>query len=441
MRFVKHLFLIFFLFTTCICEAQDPDRKHSIGVSQVLTDYNVILLEDKAFSFDSALSTATRFAYQRRLSPTWMLNTGISNGFIQNQRIQESFIKKAFVIGADATLIFKINNGRILNENPRIAPFLSFGYWTDYVATLKSLNENPWLFHNQYGPGFNVKLTNRTHLQFQTALDQKLKGDFNTHMQYRFGLTQSLGKYAAEKVPKNPKGEEGSDILASKIHLDSLNEKIVNQSKKIEDLELNNASLRRRADIGSSTSSEREKVLELKISKLKSEHAAEVIRIRNEINNESGSKGVDTIYDVKTVYIDGEVDNSEAARLLKEKQELEAKLARQKAEQTEKERLARALEELERLRKLRTEVGEKQDEIPLPEDKSYYVITISSPNVSTALSWLKKMKYDFSESKLLPQPNGYFRVGVYAARDKALASDMLARVLSLGYSTAWISVE
>lgn len=441
MRFIKHLFLIIFLFTIRICEAQYPDRKHSIGVYQVLTDHNVRLLDDKVFSFDSALSTSTRFAYQRKLSRTVMLNTGISNGFIQNQSIQESFVNKAYVIGADASLLFKFNNGRLLKENPRIAPFLSFGYRTDYVSLLTSKNESPWLFHNQYGAGFNVKLTNRTHLQLQMALDQKLKGDFNTHIQYRFGLTQSLGKCAAEKAPEKPKGKEVSDILASKIHLDSLNEKIENQTKEIEDLELVNASLRVGIDVESPANTEKERMLELRLAKQESEHKAEVIRLKKEIKSGSGYVRIDTVYVVKIVCVDGKNDNSEADRLLREKQELDAKLVRQKEELEEKERLARALEELERLRKLRSGGDEKQKDVPLPADKSYYVITISSPNISTALTWQKKMNHYFSEAKLLPQPNGYYRVGVYAARDKALASDKLARVISLGYSTAWISVE
>lgn len=69
----------------------------------------------------------------RRLSHTWMLNTGINNGFILNQNLKETFIPKAYSIGADIGVQFKLNNGRLMKENSFIAPFLSFGYKTDYI--------------------------------------------------------------------------------------------------------------------------------------------------------------------------------------------------------------------------------------------------------------------------------------------------------------------
>tara|TARA_B110000902_G_scaffold58466_2_gene68541 strand:- start:1735 stop:2724 length:990 start_codon:yes stop_codon:yes gene_type:complete len=173
--------------------AQDPTRRSSIGISQVLMDNNVVLPEAKLFPFDSSLSHFIRFAYQHRLSRSWMLNTGVTNGFIQNSVIQEKFVTEAFVLGIDASLMLKLNNGKLMKENPLVAPFLSFGYRADYIPLLEEQEVSPWVAQNQYGAGFNIRLTPRRHLQIQVAIDQELKGDFNTALQYRFGLTQSLG--------------------------------------------------------------------------------------------------------------------------------------------------------------------------------------------------------------------------------------------------------
>ena len=80
-----------------------------------------------------------------------------------------------------------------------IAPYFTFGYRFDYVNKLKDFNESPLITSNQFGAGVNLRITPRTHLQLQTDVDQKLASDFNTHIRYRFGLTQSIGKSLAEK--------------------------------------------------------------------------------------------------------------------------------------------------------------------------------------------------------------------------------------------------
>jgi hypothetical protein len=158
--------------------AQDHTRKHSMGGYQQFLDYNVNFSENIIFTFDSALSQSVRLAYQRRLSRTWMLNTGITNGLFLNQRLKDNFTSKSYAVGADASVVFKLINGRILKENPIVAPFLSFGYRVYYVYKICSFGESPWLFHNQYGVGFNIRLIERTYINVQLALDQKLLGIF-----------------------------------------------------------------------------------------------------------------------------------------------------------------------------------------------------------------------------------------------------------------------
>ncbi|MFT6745249.1 MAG: hypothetical protein ACJAR8_001810, partial [Bacteroidia bacterium] len=110
-------------------------------------------------------------------------------------------------------------------------------------------------------------------------------------------------------------------------------------------------------------------------------------------------------------------------------------------------------QQIARLEKLKLEMASKDTSdnvlageivtpVPtIPVDKNYYIITISSPNISTAEAWLKKMRKDFSDARILPQPNGYYRVGIYAAKDKKLGLKILEKVKELGYVPAWLSVE
>lgn len=411
----------FILFTALLAlalqlSAQDPDRKHSVGLYQSFTDYNLNLLNNEAFKFDSSFSQSARIAYQRRLSRTWMLNTGFSSGFVNNQFLKETFIGRAYIVGLDVSVLLKLNNGRIIKENPLIAPFLSFGYRSDYVKKLKTLSENPWLAHNQYGAGFNIRLAPSTHLQVQAALDQKLQGDFSTNMQYRFGVTQSLGKRKEIQSIRN------DDVYSQKqkIEQDSLAELLLSQSKTIEKLEIENTALR----VGNGTQDPKNKI---KDRELERQLAAADLRYRNDIEEcnqklKNAKNNSDTVY----VYV-SENDESSSVKKYQDIKDLTVP--------KDEERLA----EIEKQKKNGTRGETRINE--LAEDKNYYIITISSPNRSTADAWLIKMKKDFDDARILIQPNGYFRVGVFAAKDRDLADSILYQVKQKGYNTAWISLE
>ncbi len=493
--------LVLVLFTLC-SSAQDPDRKHSIGIYQNLTDYNVSLLNDRVFVFDSALSQSVRVAYQRRLSHNWMLNTGITNGFILNQNLKESFVNKAYAVGLDASVMLKMNNGKLLRENARVAPFLSFGYRTDYVPLMKKkYGVSPWLAHNQYGAGLNLKLAERSHLQLQALLDQKLQDDFNTHMLYRIGFTQSLGKYTEEKPRLNPLLDSDGDgvvdtrdkcpgmygpkqdgrcpdtvaYLHNKIKMDSLQLVAKEQQESIERLELQIAMLRNGTRESFETDNEKSALLkEVYDQKLKTLQAELELA-----KNQPIVVRIDTVYKTEIVYKDA--DNAEEQEKLKlaqaelerkqrEAEELRNRLKKEKeAARIEQERLAKLeknqIEEQQRKEEARlAQLGrdkveadknrlEKEGNVDgsendkpinvdpsIPEDKNFYIITISSPNISTAESWLAKIKIDFPSARILPQPNGYYRVGVYGAKDKEYSKKMLNKVKAQGYP-AWLSVE
>tara|TARA_B110000114_G_scaffold181414_1_gene218807 strand:+ start:49 stop:1248 length:1200 start_codon:yes stop_codon:yes gene_type:complete len=399
-----------------------------------------------------------------------MLNTGINNGFILNQNLKETFIPKAYAIGADIGVQFKLNNGRLMKENPLIAPFLSFGYRADYINKLKEYDESPWLFHNQYGAGFNLRVAKRTHVQTQVAMDQKLGGNFNTHMQYRIGLTQSLGKTKQEVLPKNPNLDSDQDGLvdskddcpglfgnasnngcpdttayfAKKVGYDSLEELALNQQNRIYELELQNAKLR----IGGDSDTSREQELLLRIFNLEKGNKTLASSDPVKVITKTIVR-VDTVYKTDIVYTakgdDSAANDAELLKLRKEKEALEARLVADQKRSKE--------QQISRLEKLKLEVASKDTSdnvlardvvtpVPaIPADKNYYVITISIRNIGTAEAWLEKMKKDFIDVRILPQPSGFYRVGVYAAKDKELGLEMLEKVKELGYVPAWLSVE
>ncbi len=424
----KHFFVTIIIFLTSLKGyAQDPERKHSIGLYQTLTDYNVVLFDNKIFAFDSSLSQSTRIAYQRKLSRTWMLNTGLSNGFILNQNIRESFVDRAYVFGMDAALFFKVNNGRILKENARIAPYFTFGYRMDYVPHLDKINEDPVLFMNQYGIGFNIKLSERTHIQLQSVLDQKLASDFNTHMQYRIGLTQSLGALN-DKLPSKKQQQEDSDndgivdaldkcpneygiakfggcstgSLDEVDPNDSLERIVVDQRQALEDLQKELEEIRNAGE-SSSISKSREQELLLRIYKLQKSKDEEILSLKKRLSEKE------------------DVSTPEPGVV----------------EPKKKDEVVDA--EVEDPRPKKKEIETPTSEIP--ENKNYYVITISSPNLSTATTWLAKMKKSYPDAVILPQPNGYYRVGIYVGKDKPKGLQTMEQVRKEGFVDAWLSIE
>jgi hypothetical protein len=291
----------------------------------------------------------------------------------------------------------------------------------------------------------------------QVAIDQKLQGNFNTNMQYRIGLTQSLGKNDELKPLINPNLDSDKDgivdaddecpglfglltnngcpdstkYIAEKIEKDSLSYLVKQQQLKIEDLELANAKLMSDANTleTSGADSLREQELLLRIDTMEKDPKSSLANIEQQINQSDVDTGstVDTMVKTGIVYDDPVIERDEAKSLEQDKLELELRWAEESEAEKDQALMDTSFMELE---------------IPeISEDKNYYVVTISSPNLSTAESWLIKMKKDFSAARLIPQANGYYRVGVFAAKDLQLAYGILKKVKQLGYNPAWISVE
>lgn len=197
--------------------AQVTSDKHSVSLSQELTDYNVQLLEGKIFVFDSATSHFTRLGYERKLSSSWTMGVGISNGFISNYVIGEKVHPKLFTGSMDIALMLCTDNGKIFKSNAQLSPFFSFGYRADYLPVLEGGNSR-LVSHNQYAAGVHWKIASTTKFQIQVAIDQKLQSNFNTHLRYRFGLVQKITRQRTFLSKKDPiKDEENATEKVKKL--------------------------------------------------------------------------------------------------------------------------------------------------------------------------------------------------------------------------------
>lgn len=379
----KGLFPLFFLLV-CGALAQNRTGKSSFGLYQNITDYNVELLNNKPVVFDSALSFSTRVAYQRVLSPSWVLNTGITHGFIQNQTLNSSFVDKALSLGADVNVWFKLNNGRLFKEDALFGPYIVFGIRGDYVPVLNQEGFSPWLVHNQYGLGASIRLSERNQLQLQAVVDQKIMDDINTHIQYRIGIVQHVGRNGLRKhtiVVEHVSDADQDGLVDSVDHCPDLYGALANDGcpdsivtgRKLE-LDKITRQLR--------TKSETIVNLQDQLDSLRKS----IVLTKDSLNKDS----------VVTVEIPDEKGN------------------------------------------VIDSLGVEAD---LPAGKNYFIITWSDRNYSKTVQWHAKMKDLYKDAYILPQSTGLYRVGIFAGKNKAKALSQLKEIKEECCEDAWLSIE
>ncbi len=135
-----------------------------------------------------------RLSYQRSYNNRWEGYAGLSNGFRQYYTIENEDYNKVYSFAVDAGIkyvLFAQPNNRQLR---RFSPFLSAGYYLEYLHGLRETENQLYLSNGQYGLGFVSEFSPRLGLQSSVIITQKLQDDFNTFLQYRAGLYFKVGK-------------------------------------------------------------------------------------------------------------------------------------------------------------------------------------------------------------------------------------------------------
>lgn len=372
---------IFFIFSVCMMlsvHAQDQNRKHSIGLYQVFTDYNVSLLDGSVLALDSSLSLSTRIGYQNRLSKSWYFTLGYANGFVNNVTLRSIPITKSWVSSLDASIQLALNNGYFLPQSSLIGPYLSFGYRVDRIRELNSQGLNPYLGHNQYGLGVNISLSDRTHIQLQASVDQKLADDFNTHMRYRFGVTQSIGrldnKYKALFDSDRDGTLDEDDLCPALFGLPELQgcpdttcellvDSLIDQTVLLQD----------------SIAAIKQSVLTWKLQR----------------------DSLERIKDSLLAYSDS---------------------------------LSNSVEQV-----VDTSDEEPSEELIIPQYQGYYIIIVSVRDLGVATRYEREALKHYKDVEIMKLDNGFYRVGIRAGNSLSSAKTLLDDVKSKGFDPVWIT--
>ncbi|MFT5512635.1 MAG: hypothetical protein ACI8SE_001033 [Bacteroidia bacterium] len=438
--------------------AQNAIQKNGFGINQDFHDYNVRLLDNKITSFDSSLSQSLRISYNRYLGRSWSFSAGITNGFLLNQTEENKLIRKSYLFGGDLDLILTLNNGRFFPLESTVAPYLSFGYNFNYLSAYKDIGITPMVISNEYGFGTYVRLGAKSKLHIGAALNQQLNGDFDTHMQYRLGFAQSIGKSSKPPVKPEEQRDYDNDGIADvddncptlpgisakggcpeswaesgENHLlsDSVLAMIESLEQSIQKLKTdlyfldNNQIVEVKCDpesgdiIGASNKTEKH---------IEKKNPTENTEKQNP-KTDDGSKGN---VSQKTA----EDDNRDTQK----KDPIESATSDKKqpgannpdAQKTDTQKTdAQKTDVTSPLVKYKTD----------SEVNAYYVIAISTMDKALAERSAAIISKDYQIVKILPQPNGFYRVGIYATKTKTEALKILNYAKGHGIPSGWIAYE
>jgi hypothetical protein len=363
-------------------------NKNSLSFQQDFHDYGINVLDGKLINFDSTLSQTFRIGYNRMVLNSVLISSGVSNGFLWNDRLETTRLSKNYAVGVDFTAIFMSNNGKIFRKDAPFSPYFSFGYQYYYINNFKKLGYKPNDVSLQYGAGFNINFRKKSSFQIQSILNQQLGGSFNTHFIHRIGFTQVIDLNGDDPTKvnspeTNEKDYDGDGVADSNDQCPTLAGTLSSFGCPIDYIEEQAKSL---AKLDSMED------LFLKL-KTKMENINAEIDVLNKLKeeNEKSSKIVESIKPKEIIKPD-------------------------------------------------TVIIPKTEEIEIVRDKtySYYVVTISVLNQHLAVAEAKKIKSKYPNVKVIAQPNGFFRTAIYSGIEKQEALKLLAKVTANGTKQAWI---
>jgi len=417
---------------------QTASHKNGFGINQDFHDYNVRLLDNKITSFDSSLSQSLRISYNRYLGRSWSLSVGVTNGFLLNQTEENKLIRKSYLFGGDIDLMLTLNNSRFFPVDSRIAPYLSFGYNFNYLDAYKDLGITPMVISNEYGFGTYIKLGSKSKLQVGAALNQQLNGDFDTHMQYRLGFAQTIGKES--KRPVVPK----EDMNYDKDGIADANDKC----PTLPGIPTNAGYPEDWSDGGNL-------VLNDSVMALIDDLEQSILKLKSDIYNLSNNQVVEVVCQSGT----GEIVQ---ANKTKTNHTPDGDPTNNKDEDTQKDPKNKVDDDKPTTKKneskpvvvadtkpktTKTEEPKSVPSSPMVKYKangeamSYYVIAISTKDQALAERSAALIANDFQVVKVLPQPNGFYRVGIYATKSKEEALKILEYAKGHGIPSGWIAYE
>lgn len=418
--------------------AQNPN---ALSISQDIHDHDVNVLAKEYSNFDSSIAYSIRLAYWRDLSNKWAFSAGVANGFILNRYEEDPLLRRSYFVGWDADIIYKMDNGGLFRQDAPIAPYLTFGYNFNHLPNLKKSSVPSMRISNEYGLGIKFKLNHQSQLLVKLALDQELTGDYNTQIQYRVGYKHNLQR-RKELKPKKKEVEYmspedmTSSSLSGNYDLDSLERRLSTLSDNILAMQLVLKNMID-DDLVQVRYIEPEVIQEFDTTvKVVYDTVRESFVDTVEIVKTDTIREIEEVVKTDTVFVEstpGEKISPPKERIIYDTVYIEKRdtlfrdrVVTQPIPKTEPKTTAAEPE---------TSTVQSTESVP----RGYYVIVMSTLNPTILNNTFTKYKNVYPKVYMLPQDNGYTRIGIYASTQKQDALRLLNYVKKNSEKNAWLS--
>lgn len=187
--------------------AQSADQKWaaSVGFTYLTYKSNARLSPLQYSFYDPGVSVTV----DRYLSGAFAFSTRLLVAPNVHFPISVESSRPSYLVDMGYQLIFKLNNGAILREQARIAPYLIGGIGGSYTEN------NPDVY-TPLGGGLQVRMTNRIALRLQSVRKISLNKDYQ-HTAHAMGLVYEIG---GKKRTPEPTPVDSMQILAALIDTD-----------------------------------------------------------------------------------------------------------------------------------------------------------------------------------------------------------------------------
>lgn len=175
---------------------QDPLR-FTIGVTHNKLDMTYY---ESMFNFSDVDNVGFRVGAEAYLSPSFNAALNLSRGKLKHEQLF-----RALITDVNANLYYKFNNGYIMDETSRFAPFLGLGlgitnmqdqdfFWDELDGTHVAL---------PFTAGVNIRMNNKTSLMTSATYNNTIDDTYN-YLQYNIGVKFTF---------KRDKDQDGDGVL------------------------------------------------------------------------------------------------------------------------------------------------------------------------------------------------------------------------------------
>jgi hypothetical protein len=212
----KILLIAFMVMGLATMNAQNESARWAFGGGLSGVDFKAPMTK-QYFNF-KGVRASQRYFIGRYLNPSFNLKADFTFGKVWFPRVDgypdvvAGMYDNKHIYDLGLNLEYKLNNGYILKETARVAPYLFTGIGTNFIVDYGKSEGTDINAFIPFGVGLNVRITDWLAVNLQSAYKLNLDNSFD-YTQHTASLVLNLGG--------KPKGVEAKDVVTEVIDSDN----------------------------------------------------------------------------------------------------------------------------------------------------------------------------------------------------------------------------